>query len=321
MDWARKALRICVGGFTVLAAVAIVNHGQAVVSASVRPPTDFSFYVAPSDTYSLARDLGCNQARYDNSHDVDSFVTLDFGAQRSDGAGTYLAGSIVFWRNSAIETYSVGFAYGYQSCAPRHVLILGIGTSNDGAVTDGRLGADWGIVVRTAATDSSHDGYRNVAVQGAIDAEPGFGPFPHFAGWEWGDSSGRGYVSTSSSLINDFGSADGCPQSLGRYSDAECGNGWTTEDEYDAVWGWKPNEATPEIYFNGCDGYAKQANQWADISDYGKHNQKSGMIRFVGPLDQNDCLSPSGAWSAFGTALGKDGVSDSMRFSTQITKK
>ncbi|HEV3380083.1 MAG TPA: hypothetical protein VG142_03805 [Trebonia sp.] len=297
-----------------------LNYGQ-VASAAVRPPTESSYYVAPGDTYSRAQELGCDQAKFDNSHRVDSFVTLDFGAQRSDGGGTYLPGSVIFWPNSAIERYSLRFAYGYQSCRSRHVLIVGIGTSNDGAVTDGRLGADWGTVVAVVAADSSRDGYRAVAVQGAIDAEPGFGPFPHFEGWEWGDRSGGGYVSRSKSLINDFGSADGCPQNLGIFANEMCGNGWTTKDEYDAVWGWKPNEATPEIYFNGCHGYARQANQWADISDYGKHNQRSGKVLFVGPLDQGNCLSASAAWSDFDAALGRDGVSDSMKFSTQMTTR
>jgi hypothetical protein len=318
MGTARKALGISVAGFTVLASFVAMNSGQAALAAS-RPPTEFSYYVAPGDTYARAQNLGCEQARFDNSHSVDSFVTLDFGAQRADGAGTYLPSTTAFWRNSAIEAYSLRFAYGYQSCEPGHVMLLGIGTSNDGTVTDGRLGADWGRVVSAVGGDASHDGYHSVAIQGAVDAEPGFGPFPHFQGWEWGDKSGGGYVSTSSSLLNDFGSADGCPQALGRSSDAMCGNGWTTEDEYDAVWGWKPNEATPEIYFNGCGGYAEQANQWADISDYGKHNQKQGKVLFVGPLDQGDCLSASAAWSDFDAALGRDGVSDSMRFSTQIT--
>lgn len=321
MGRARKALNIFVGGFTMLAGTALVNSGQAVASAAVRPPTEVSYYVAPGDTYARAQSLGCAEAKFDKSHGVNSFVTLDFGAQRSDGAGTYLPGSTVFWRNSGIEGYSLRFAYGYQSCRSGRELILGVGTSNDGAVTNGKLGADWGNVVRTVAQRSSRDGYRRVTVQGAIDAEPGFGPFRGFRGWELGDKSGGGYVSTSKSLITDFGSADGCPQSLGRYSNASCGNGWTMKDEYDAAWGWSPNEATPEIYFNGCRGYANQANQWADISAYGKHSQKAGMIHFVGPLNQGKCLSPAAAWSAFDTALGRDGVPDSMKFSTRITRK
>jgi hypothetical protein len=71
------------------------------------------------------------------------------------------------------------------------VLLLPIGTSNYGSVTDGRSarpGERWYAVAQQA----SGRGYSDVAIQGAIDAEPGFGPFPHFQGWEWGDKSGRG---------------------------------------------------------------------------------------------------------------------------------
>src|ERR1700677_3765910 len=146
----RKALGIYVAGFTVLASFVALNSGQAAYAA-VRPPTDISYYVAPGDTYSRAQNLGCEQAKFDNSHDVEGFVTLDFGAQRSNGAGTYLAGTAVYWPNSAIERYSLGFAYGYQECGPSHVMILGVGTSNDGSVTDGKLGADWGTVVAAVA--------------------------------------------------------------------------------------------------------------------------------------------------------------------------
>jgi hypothetical protein len=302
----------------VLAAIVLVHPGAA--SAAATPPTDFSYYVARGDSYAKAQSLGCAQAGFDNSHNVNSFVTLDFGAQRADGAGTYLPSSTVFWSNAADEDYSLRFAYGYQKCGPHHLLLLAIGTSNDGSVTDGALGADWGAVVQYVATTASKDGYPNLAIQGAVDAEPGFGPFAHFEGWELGDTSGGGYVSRTKALISDFGSADGCPQSLGTYSNAYCSNGWYLSSEYDAVWGWAPNEGTPEIYYNGCDDYAKQANQWANISDYGKHHGK-GKVLFVGPLDQDDCLSPAAAWSAFRTALGKDGVSGSMKFSTRMTTK
>jgi hypothetical protein len=319
MGKARKALIISVTGLMALTAAVLVSPGTA--SAATRPPTDHSYYVAPGDTNSTAQSLGCAQAESDNSDDADSFVTLDFGAQRADGAGTYLPSSTVFWSNATDEDYSLRFAYGYQQCSPRHLLLLAIGTSNDGSVTDGALGADWGTAVQYVAVTASDSGYPNVAIQGAVDAEPGFGPFAHFEGWELGDESGGGYVSTTKALISDFGSADGCPQNIGTYSDALCSNGWYLSSEYDAVWGWAPNEGTPEIYFNGCMDYAEQANQWANVSDYGAHYGSQGQVSFVGPLDQDDCLSPSGAWSDFQTALDQDGVSDSMRFSTQMVTK
>lgn len=317
MGGARKAARVFVAGVMMLTATVLVNLATVAVAAA-KPPTDWSYYVSPRDTGSRAQTLGCNQAEFDNSHNVDSFVTMDFGAQRSNGAGTYLPGTIFYWANSTDAYYALRFLYGYQRCRPRHVLILAVGTSNDGSVTDGALGAAWGGVVQDVADAARNDGYANVVVQGAVDAEPGFGPFAHFAGWELGDSSGGGYISETKTLISDFGSADGCPQSIGVYRDDRCGNGWYMSSEYDAMWGWGPNEGTPEIYFNGCQRDANQPNQWANISDYGKHYGSQGKILFVGPLDQNSCLNASEAWSDFQTALNRDGVSDVMRFSTQI---
>jgi hypothetical protein len=319
MRKALTALGIYTVIFPVLAGtMMLIPVLAAPARAQTMPPTDSSYYVAPRDTAVRAQRLGCDQAEFDNSRDHNSFVTLDFGAQRKDGKGTYLPGSTVFWPKSRDQNYALHFAYGYQSCGPRHLLIVGIGTSNDGAVTDGALGADWGSTVAIVAREASADGYSNIAVQGAIDAEPGFGPFPHFEGWEWGDKSGTGYVSRTKALLNDYGSADGCPQALGKYGDARCGSGWTIADEYNAVWGWSPNEATPEIYFDGCHGYANMANQWARVSDYGKHYGGQGTVRFVAPLDQRNCLNAAQAWSAFRHALTADGVPEAMNFSTQI---
>lgn len=314
-----SVLRIPVSIFAVLAGAVFAIPAPA--SAASAPPTDASYYVRPSDTAARAQTLGCEQAKADDSNGRNSFVILDYGAQRKTGGGTYLAGTTVYWANSSDENYAVHFAYGYQSCGPRHLLILAVGTSNDGAVTDGKLGAVWGDVVKTVAGDASRDGYSNVAVQGAVDAEPGFGPFPHFQGWELGDSTGGGYVSQTKALLDDFGSADGCPQKIADYSNGKCQNGWTVADEYAAVWGWSPNEGSPEIYFDGCHKYGDQPNQWADISDYARHYGK-GAIKFVGPLDQGNCLGPAQAWSEFQAALSRNGVPDpEMGYSMEIFTK
>jgi len=290
--------------------------------ASAKPPTDWTYYVASYDTSSKAQSLGCSQAGFDNSHSADSYVTMDFGAQRSDGAGTFLASTSIFWSNSADETYALWFAYGYQSCSPSHVLTLSIGTSNDGTVTDGALGADWGAAVASVASNASADGYSNVQIQGAVDAESGYGPFAHFQGWELGDSSGGGYVSRTKLLISNFGDAAGCPQALGNYVNQVCSGDWHLSSEYDASYGWAPNLANPEIYYNGCNGFANQPNQWANISDYGKHYGSLGQIIFEGPLDNaGNCLTASQAWSDFQTALSGDGVINAMLYSTEIVTK
>lgn len=316
MGKARKALQVGVFAFAALAAVILAKPAHAQVVS--KPPTDLSYYVYPGDTGSRAQSLGCSQAKFDNWRNHASFVIMDFGAQKSNGKGTYLPSSTVFWTNSADENYALHFAYGYEECGPRHVLILAIGTSNDGAVTNGALGGTWGSLVRIVAQRSSARGYSHVAVQGAVDAEPGFGSFQHFRGWEWGDKSGRGYTGRTTALLDDYGSADGCSQSLGRIANLRCGNGWNIPDEYNAVWGWPPNEGSPEIYFDGCRGRANQVNQWANVSAYGRRYQYKGMVKFVGPLDQGACLSAKAAWREFRAALARNSVPQAMRFSSQM---
>lgn len=316
MGMARKSLVICITTVLALAAAVLANPAYAQVAP--KPPTDLSYYVIPGDTGSRAQSLGCSQASFDNSHNHASFVIMDFGAQRRNGRGTYLTGSTVFWTNAADENYALRFAYGYEECAPRHVLILAIGTNNDGAVTNGALGGVWGSVVRTVAGQSAARGYSHVAVQGAMDAEPGFGSFQHFKAWEWGDRSGPGYVGRTTALLDDYGSADGCSQSLGRITNINCGYGWNIPDEYNAVWGWSPNEGTPEIYFDGCRGRANQVNQWANVSAWGRRYQRKGMVKFVAPLDQGSCLSAAASWREFEAALARDSVPQAMRFSSQM---
>lgn len=319
MGKARTALNVCAIALLVLTCVILAKPAYALVTP--KPPTDWSYYVYPGDSGIHAEHLGCAHAQFDNAQHHDSFVILDFGAQRANGKGTYLPSSAVYWTNIADESYALHFAYGYQSCGPRHLLILAIGTNNDGSVTNGALGAVWGNVVQAVARGASERGYSNVAVQGAIDAEPGFGPFAHFRGWELGDRSGRGYVGGTVALIDDYGSADGCPQALGKNSNLKCANGWTLADEYNAVWGWTPNEGTPEIYYDGCHDYANQVNQWTNVSAYGKRYRRKGMVRFVGPLDQGKCLSSTAAWREFQAALTKAGVPQAMKFSAEMVTK
>ena len=297
----------------------LVSPGHAL--ASTKPPTDLSYYVSSADTDSTAQTLGCNQAQFDNTNHANSYVTLDFGAQRYDGAGTYLPSTTYFWSNSQDVSYALYFAYGYESCTPSYTVNLNIGTNNSGSGIDGALGADWGSLVQEVANDAAADGYSNVYVEGATDAEPGYSTFAVFTDWELGDSTGGGYQSTTSLLISDFGSADGCPGTLGDYGDHYCDNTWYQSSVYDAAWGYSPNAGNPEIYYNGCNGLANQPVQWANISDFGIHYGKSGQILFEGPLDQDNCLTSAEAWSDFQTALSDDGVSSAMSYSTEITTK
>ena len=245
-----------VGAAAATTAWLVVFNGIIVTPANAATPASvWSYYVAPSDNGTTAHGLGCNQAGWDNKRNTDSFVTLDFGAQNSNGSGTYLPSTTVFWGNGSIESYAESFAGGYQSCSPQHLMFLALGTSNDGPVVDGYTGFQWGDTVQAVA----NYGFGNVDIWGAIDAEAGFGPYAHVSNWEWGDGTGGGFEGVANNVISNFGSADGCPQYYAQWtSDYDCSGDWYLSSNYNVSWGWAPNIANPEIYYNGCSGYANQ---------------------------------------------------------------
>lgn len=305
--------------------LALAAFGQ--VTAAADPPYDWNYYVSPHDTLHrgihTAFNWGFNQARADRAHRHNSFVTLDFGAQGPRGAGTYLPGTVVWWSNARDEAFAEWFAYGYFRGSGNgrsgHHVMLQLGTSNDGSVTDGRLGGIWGSTVQTTANYVSRHGWSDVAIGGAIDVEAAWGPFAHVREWEWGDASGAGYAHRTHALLADYGDAEGCPQHQTKRN-SYCGNGYWSQSYYRLAWGWSPNMAQPEIYFNGCHGYAKQAVQWADVSAWAKATGRR-PIQWDATLSQNWCLSPSGSYHALVGALRHAGVPYNPLFETWIVRR
>jgi hypothetical protein len=318
-----KLRRTLVASVASLAALA----AWGAAGAWANPPYDWNYYVSPHDTLHTgvhtAYNWGYNQARADSAQHRNSFVTLDFGAQGSGGAGTYLPSTTTWWSNAHDEAFAEWFAYGYYRGAGNgrsgHHVMLQLGTSNDGTVTNGRLGAIWGSTVQATANYVSRHGWSDVAIEGAIDVEAAWGPFAHVRGWEWGDSSGAGYAHRTHALLADYGDAEGCPQYY-TSRNAYCGNGYWSQSYYRLVWGWSPNMAQPEIYYNGCHGYAKQAVQWADISAWGKATGRR-PIQWDATLSQNRCLSPSGSYNALVGALRHAGVPYNPLFETWIVTR
>lgn len=316
--------KLCRTSVTIVACLLASAAWGGVPAASAHPPYDWNYYVIPSDSLSSgsrsAFQFGWNQARADIAHNYSSFVTLDFGAQSAGGGGTYLTHSTTWWPYSHIEAFAEWFAYGYYRGANNgrsgHHLMLNLGTSNDGSVTDGYMGALWGSAVQAAANYVSDHGWSDVVIDGAIDVEAAWGPFTHVNGWEWGDSTGAGYVHRTGALLADFGDAEGCPQYF-TSAKAYCGNGYWTWSYYYLSWGWHPNMAQPEIYFNGCHGYANQPVQWADISSWGR---AKGLrpIQWDATLSQNQCLTPKQSWGALVWALGRAGVPFNPLYETWI---
>ena len=271
--------------------------GVESANAVTVPPADYSYYVISSDTNSTAKSLGCTQANRDGQYNYNSLVILDFGAQRNDGAGTYLTSNSTFWSNGTIELYAANFALGYQGCNHgSHTMRLAVGTNNDGSVTDGALGAAWENVVYAVQQNASNSGYVNVSVAGAGDWEGGYGSFSHLNGWVNGDSSGGGYSNPHWIPLYNYGSADGCPQSYGQYQNYLCTGDWYQDSNWSASWGWSVAYATPEIYYNGCDGQAAQHIQWGMISLEGA-TYHSNAIQFSGPLtDAGSCDTSANAY-------------------------
>ena len=285
------AAALLVSGF-----VAIGTEAPAGANPPAIPPIDYSFYVAPSDTYSTALQLGCNQANYDGSVHYPSTVILDFGAQTSDGSGTYLPSTSYYWTDGADEYYAANFAYGYQACNHgTYRLNLAIGTNNDGSVTNSYLGDVWAIVASAVRDNVSTSGYVNVSVWGAGDWEGGFGSFAHLSSWmNGGDGTGTGYAPSPSlpPLIFNYGSADGCPQNYGQYQNLPCTGDWNQGSNWLDSWGWVDAWATPEIYYNGCGGFAAQDLQWGMISLFGAVYY-GRPIEFWGPMTETGTCEPS----------------------------
>jgi len=84
---------------------------------------------------------------------------------------------------------------------------VSLGTSNSGAVTafNGYTGGQaWAALVAEARKISDP----RVAISGAVDLEPGWGPPGQARAWV------DGYVASTSTRLWNFGSADACPQTV-----------------------------------------------------------------------------------------------------------
>lgn len=190
------------------------------------------------------RDAMCEKAR----RVPQGVVILSFGRQiegGSSGFGTALSASDI-----ATTTSIVAGALAECATGPWEVAI---GTSNSGGVTpfngfDG--GVTWAQIVDQARAISDI----RVTISGAVDIEPSWGPVRQAKAWV------SGFTSVSGRRLWNFGSADGCPQSVGS---RRCNNGWTIDDVL-----WVSTQASPSLVVipqihtqNGS-----QARQWAVIA-------------------------------------------------------
>ncbi|MHB8263087.1 MAG: hypothetical protein ACYDGY_04980 [Acidimicrobiales bacterium] len=258
--------------------------------------------------------LGCNPGKADASHNSNSLVFLDFGGQNNANNGTLLPKINTPVSYSTVEYLAEQFASGYYICTgadTTSVLTLAVGTNNSAYAVNYGGGQSWGNVVSAVGSDVvSFDSTSQVIVSGGNDIE------------SWGSASGT-LPWTSGIAANapyyfylDYGSADGCPQTVSS-SDA-CFGGWTQYDYWEVSWGNGIGEAGPEIYTTS----ASQATEWALISAYGA-NAYSNPIGFYTVLDEYDLDSstnnPTQAWTQMWDALTFWGVSPaSIPFSSEV---
>lgn len=182
--------------------------------------------VAPIDTaVPVIRAAACDQAQKVPR----GIVVLSFGKQ-VDGGTNGFGRTIPY---STIVATAAAWAAGLAECG-RGPWEVSIGTSNSGSVTgyNGFLGgATWARMVEQARAASD----TRVAISAAVDLEPGWGPPGQARSWV------DGFVRASSLRLWNFGSADGCPQSVS--TDLTCNNGWTIDDVL-----WVSSHAGPNVF-------------------------------------------------------------------------
>lgn len=192
----------------------------------------------------LIRDAMCDKAR----RVPQGVVILSFGRQVEGGASGF--GTALTAADIATTTSIVASALAECASGPWEVAI---GTSNSGGVTpfngfDG--GVAWAQIVDQARVISD----LRVTVSGAVDIEPSWGPVRRAKAWV------SGFTSVSGRRLWNFGSADGCPQSVGG---RRCNNGWTIDDVL-----WVSTQASPNLVvipqIHTQSG--SQARQWAVIA-------------------------------------------------------
>lgn len=209
-------------------------------------------YVRGKDVYPIdtavpvIRAAACDQAKKVPR----GVVVLSFGMQIAGGAANGFGKAIT--KEQMVATTSA-WATGLAECAtgPWEVAM---GTSNSGGVTryNGYLGGKaWAKMIDEARAASDP----RTVVSGAVDLEPGWGPPGQARAWV------DGFVDSTSSRLWNFGSADGCPQTIS--TDLTCNNGWTIDDVL-----WVSSHAganvlaMPQIHTNS----GSQSRQWAVLT-------------------------------------------------------
>ena len=201
--------------------------------------------VLPLDTaVPVIRAAACDQARKVRQ----GIVVLSFGMQVLGGSSGFEKSRSLTYGD--IAATASAWASGLAECGtgPWEV---SIGTSNSGGKTryNGYAGGQrWAELVEDARRMADP----RVTITGAVDIEPGWGPVGQARSWV------DGYVARTSVRLWNFGSADGCPQTVS--SRLTCNNKWTIDDVLYVSSHAGPNVvAMPQIHTQK----GQQSRQWA----------------------------------------------------------
>jgi hypothetical protein len=208
----------------------------------------------------LIRQAACEHAQ----RVPQGIMVLSFGKQVEGGS----SGFGIALTAADIVAATAQVAGGLAECAsgPWEVAV---GTSNSGGATpfngyDG--GVFWAQIVEQARAASDP----RVLISGANDIEPSWGPVAQARAWV------NGFVASSPRRLWNFGSADGCPQSVGG---TRCNNGWSIDDVL-----WVSSHAGPTVMvmpqIHTQSG--SQARQWAVIAARGLELNNPVRIGAVG---------------------------------------
>jgi hypothetical protein len=241
-------------GMTVNASDAIWYPTTVPVQGSTDWPVAIGSYVRgrdvlPIDTaIPVIRSAACDHARRVSR----GVVILSFGRPVVGGASGF--GQMISF--AQMKATAAAWSAGLAECGvgPWEV---SIGTSNSGKVDkyNGYTGgAQWGRMIEESQSFADP----RVRITGSVDIEPGWGPAGNARAWV------DGYVSATQIRLWNFGSADGCPQSIS--TKITCNNGWTIDDVL-----WVSSHAgdnvvaMPQIHTKS----GSQARQWAVLAARG----------------------------------------------------
>ncbi len=251
-------------------------------------------------------------------------IVLDYGSTRDLGNGVY--GTSLPPGHStkvttdqiaqSVESFVAGYHAGY--CAhqppgcpepPIPTITVAVGTDNYSlngyvpSLTFGHARA-WSIMVRNIKAYVRNNGFLEVDIAAAFDAEPGFGAFNSAALWA------IGYLVQHASTYYDYGSADAYPcdhAGIPLPHGMGCAD-WYANQTYTIAWQGGVAVPLPEMY--GADHDDLQAGYWYAVKRWSIGNSQ-GELQFGGVTTHyhssgTSTYTPAQGWQVLWLSINGD---------------